>query len=394
MASYFSVKNFSQFQHYKDRKPPWIKLYNSLLEDYEFTFLPDASKIHLMMIWLLASQMDNKIPRDSNWISRKIFATEPVDLDLLFDTGFLVPFDPAEQLATQNDWASRHVPEKLRAKIHERDGGRCVACSSVKNIEVDHIIPVSKGGTSVEENLQLLCRSCNRRKRTSVTAEQLATQGNKQRSLETETETETETEGDTTAPGGGSPGDRPPIATEQNRVDKIKNKTTTTAPGGAAPQDGIATVLPLAENTPAPPNGGTPTELVASDPKPPAENASPVHVLSWNIFEGRKHLYDDQFYDPWNRKALGICKTLIEKKARGDFTEVLKRLRVLFVKCASAPPGSDYWAFTPENFTSKWSQLVDDPRLRIEKPSREALARAGYEERIRALTQEMRDETT
>ncbi len=194
--------------------------------------------------------------------------------------------------------------------------------------------------------------------------------------------------------GGGSPGDRPPIATEQNRVDKIKNKTTTTAPGGAAPQDGIATVLPLAENTPAPPNGGTPTELVASDPKPPAENASPVHVLSWNIFEGRKHLYDDQFYDPWNRKALGICKTLIEKKARGDFTEVLKRLRVLFVKCASAPPGSDYWAFTPENFTSKWSQLVDDPRLRIEKPSREALARAGYEERIRALTQEMRDETT
>ncbi len=63
----FSVKNFERFQHYKDRSPPWIKLYNELLDDYGFGRLPDASKMHLVAIWLLASRNDNKIPHDAEW---------------------------------------------------------------------------------------------------------------------------------------------------------------------------------------------------------------------------------------------------------------------------------------------------------------------------------------
>ena len=198
-------------------------------------------------------------------------------------------------------------------------------------------------------------------------------------------------------PADGSPTTRQPldeVSPPEGKGRESKGRDNTPAPGGAAPPDGIAIVLPMAENAPAPPSGGTPTELVVSDPKPPAENAAPAQTLSWFLYEGRQKLYDDQFYDPWNGKALGICKTLIEKKARGNFKEALGRLRVLFLKCSGERPGNDYWAFTPENFTLKWSQLVGDPILRIEKPSREALARAGYEERIRALTQEMRDETT
>lgn len=86
----FSVKNFEKFQHYKDRAPPWIKLYNGLLEDYEFGGLPDASKMHLIAIWLLASRSDNKIPFDAKWVSNRINATEPVDLELLVKSGFIV----------------------------------------------------------------------------------------------------------------------------------------------------------------------------------------------------------------------------------------------------------------------------------------------------------------
>jgi hypothetical protein len=86
----FSVKNFEKFQHYKDRAPPWIKLYNGLLEDYEFGGLPDASKMHLIAIWLLASRSENKIPFDPKWVSNRINATEPVDLVLLAKRGFIV----------------------------------------------------------------------------------------------------------------------------------------------------------------------------------------------------------------------------------------------------------------------------------------------------------------
>jgi hypothetical protein len=86
----FSVKNFQRFQHYKDRAPPWIKLYNELLDDYEFGRLPDASKMHLIAIWLLASRSDNKIPYDAAWVARRINANTKVDLTLLACAGFIV----------------------------------------------------------------------------------------------------------------------------------------------------------------------------------------------------------------------------------------------------------------------------------------------------------------
>lgn len=90
MSATFSVKNFEKFQHYKDRSPPWIRLYNSLLDDYEFARLPDASKAHLLAIWLLASRYENKVPYDPEWVARRINATSPVDLNGLAEAGFIV----------------------------------------------------------------------------------------------------------------------------------------------------------------------------------------------------------------------------------------------------------------------------------------------------------------
>ena len=90
MTQTFSVRNFERFQHYKDRSPPWIKLYNELLDDYRFAVLPDASKWHLVAIWLLASRSDNEIPADTKWIAGHIGATEQVDLTPLQDAGFIV----------------------------------------------------------------------------------------------------------------------------------------------------------------------------------------------------------------------------------------------------------------------------------------------------------------
>lgn len=49
-------KNWGDFQHYKDRLPPWIKLHRSLLTDREFMCLPIASKALAPLLWLLASE--------------------------------------------------------------------------------------------------------------------------------------------------------------------------------------------------------------------------------------------------------------------------------------------------------------------------------------------------
>lgn len=59
---------------------------------------------------------------------------------------------------------------QLREKIKSRDNNTCQQCGvSVRDepnllIEIDHIIPISKGGTTVEHNLQALCWRCNRAK--------------------------------------------------------------------------------------------------------------------------------------------------------------------------------------------------------------------------------------
>ena len=90
MTAYFSVKGFEKHQHYKDRNPPWIKLYNDVLDDYEFGALPDASKAHLVAIWLLASRYKNRIPLDAKWIERRINANESVDLNVLASAGFII----------------------------------------------------------------------------------------------------------------------------------------------------------------------------------------------------------------------------------------------------------------------------------------------------------------
>lgn len=89
------VRNFEKYQHYRHRAPIWIKLYRSLLRDYQFQQLPDAARSHLMMIWLLASELDNQIENDPEWVRRQIGATEPVDLQLLIGAGFLVDLDSA-----------------------------------------------------------------------------------------------------------------------------------------------------------------------------------------------------------------------------------------------------------------------------------------------------------
>jgi len=54
-------KNWSVFQHYKDRCPPWIKLHRDLLNDRTFMRLPLASKAIAPLMWLLASESKDGI---------------------------------------------------------------------------------------------------------------------------------------------------------------------------------------------------------------------------------------------------------------------------------------------------------------------------------------------
>ena len=56
---------------------------------------------------------------------------------------------------------------KLKSLLYRNQDDKCVLCNGqfdYEPMEIDHITPRSKDGSDAVENLQLLCRQCNRRK--------------------------------------------------------------------------------------------------------------------------------------------------------------------------------------------------------------------------------------
>jgi hypothetical protein len=63
----------------------------------------------------------------------------------------------------------RIIPSQVKLEVWKRDKGKCVKCGSSDNLHFDHIIPFSKGGSSlVKENVQLLCARHNIEKRDKI----------------------------------------------------------------------------------------------------------------------------------------------------------------------------------------------------------------------------------
>lgn len=69
------IKNWKKFQHFKDRRPPWVKLYRDILDDLDWHELdPLAAKV-LVMLWLIASEDEGRIP-DNKTLAFRLRLTE------------------------------------------------------------------------------------------------------------------------------------------------------------------------------------------------------------------------------------------------------------------------------------------------------------------------------
>ena len=57
---------------------------------------------------------------------------------------------------------NRVIPSDVKLEVYKRDAGQCVRCGAKDNIHFDHVLPFSRGGTSLRsENIQLLCARHN-----------------------------------------------------------------------------------------------------------------------------------------------------------------------------------------------------------------------------------------
>ncbi len=64
---------------------------------------------------------------------------------------------------------SRIIPTSIKLEVWKRDAGKCVECGATDELHFDHILPFSRGGTSLKvDNVQLLCARHNLEKSAKI----------------------------------------------------------------------------------------------------------------------------------------------------------------------------------------------------------------------------------
>ncbi len=68
-VSYLEIRNWAKYQHYKDRRPPWVKLHGEILDDYEWIASDYRSRLLAVCLLIVSGRLDNHIPNDSQWLA-------------------------------------------------------------------------------------------------------------------------------------------------------------------------------------------------------------------------------------------------------------------------------------------------------------------------------------
>jgi hypothetical protein len=159
---------------------PFIKI-RSLLRDQRYAALSWQAKLTYLSLCLLAANLG----KDGTLAIHYRDRLKPLNLDEICHSTSLSPLEQrrairellkarlarhsASGVLIVNEHFSRvnvrpGISPKLRAAVLARDGGTCVLCNSSGHLEIDHIVAVASGGPTALDNLQALCRACNRRK--------------------------------------------------------------------------------------------------------------------------------------------------------------------------------------------------------------------------------------
>jgi hypothetical protein len=122
---YFKVRNFERFQHYRDRKPPWIKLYRDLWADPSFMVQNTSTKLAIIGCFTLASESDNRVPLNIRWMRKRLCLDYNIDIKALMGSGFIEPIgcDASAALASctmKEDFTKKEIIVETETETEEQ----------------------------------------------------------------------------------------------------------------------------------------------------------------------------------------------------------------------------------------------------------------------------------
>ncbi|WP_353144784.1 hypothetical protein [Paracoccus sp. (in: a-proteobacteria)] len=120
--THFKVRNWEQFQHYKDRNPPWIKLHFALLASEDWVTLDDASKLLAVVCMLIASRNQGLVPNNPAYLKRVAYLDKLPKLKPLIDSGFLqIPQADASAMQAQDSAAQADARPETETDTEKKE---------------------------------------------------------------------------------------------------------------------------------------------------------------------------------------------------------------------------------------------------------------------------------
>jgi hypothetical protein len=149
MSVVISVSNWARFQHYKDRDPPWVKLYRDLLTSESWVLGTDLSRVVQVASTLLAARYENKIPYRWDLLKRVMSldcseAAFRKAVDYLVESNFLEIQEVTEETKVVAQSASNALAkcssetEERREETEKRQNGHSSAVPTDVTAVFDH----------------------------------------------------------------------------------------------------------------------------------------------------------------------------------------------------------------------------------------------------------------
>jgi len=126
---YITIEHWERHQHYKDRRPKWIKLEIEIIEEFDadgnfkkFHPMDDTAKLTFICLLCLRANFNGKIPfKSEKWLTDRL-GIENINLQPLVNAGYISICDDSVSKPYQSgtELDGKNTPERERERERKR----------------------------------------------------------------------------------------------------------------------------------------------------------------------------------------------------------------------------------------------------------------------------------